>query len=97
MAKQSGKIIMDINNQYKTGIRFYFDAVKMAADGITSRDGIHIKVKEKLPLKPYLLWWADWKKAGLKDQVSTPAEFTDKANLAFRNYMVSNLRRDYID
>lgn len=97
MSKQSGRIIMDINNQYKTGNRFYFDAARMAEDGIIERDGIHIKVREKLPLKPYLLWWTDWKKAGLKDQVSTPAEFTDKANSAFGNYIIYNFRRKNID
>lgn len=84
MSKQAGRIIMDINNRYQTGTRFYFNAAKMAEDGIIIRDGIHIKTKWKLPLKPYLLWWADWKRAGLGSQFSTPLAFTNKANEIFR-------------
>lgn len=30
MSKQAGRIIMDINNRYQTGTRFYFNAGKMA-------------------------------------------------------------------
>lgn len=84
MSKQAGEIIMDGNSKYKTGIRFYLDAEAMAEDGILLRDGIHIKVKEELSLEKYLLWWADWQRAGLQDMVSTPLEFTERANAMFQ-------------
>lgn len=83
MSKQAGTIIMDGNSKYKTGIRFYLDAGMMAEDGILLRDGIHIKVKHELPLEKYLLWWADWQRAGLQGPISTPLEFTKRANAIF--------------
>lgn len=54
-SKQTGKIVMDINAEYKTGARLYFDAEKIAKDGLLVRDGAHIKVKDFLPLEPYLI------------------------------------------
>ncbi len=83
MSKQAGEIIMDVNHSYNTGIRFYLDAEAIAGDGLLIRDGIHLKVKEKLPLEKYLLWWADWERAGLQGPVSTPLEFTERANARF--------------
>lgn len=84
MSKQAGRIIMDTNNKYRTGTRFYFNAGIMAEDGVIIRDGLHIKTEGKLPLKPYLLWWTDWKKSGLESQFSTPYIFTEKANQIFK-------------
>lgn len=83
MSKQAGEIMMDVNHPYKTGMRFYFDAAKMAEDGILLRDGIHVKVKGELPLERYLIWCADWRNVGLESQISTPQEFTDRANAMF--------------
>ena len=84
MSKQAGEIIMDVNCKYKTGIRFYLNAEAIAEDGILLRDGIHIKVKDELPLEKYLLWWADWERAGLSEPVSTPLEFTERSNAMFQ-------------
>lgn len=95
MSKQIGEIVMDMKHEYNTGIRFYFDAKKMAEDGILVRDGLHVKVADKMPIKPYLLWWADWKRAGLKSGISSPEEFTNRANEMFEKRLLEI--RDYIN
>lgn len=80
-SKQSGKIIMDIDAEYETGARLYFDAEKIAKDGMLVRDGAHIKVKDCLPLEPYLIWAATWDNVGMESQISSPiifAELSDK-------------------
>ena len=84
-SKQSGKIIMDINAEYKTGARLYFDAKKIAKDGLLVRDGAHMKVKDSLPLEPYLIWTATWNKVGLESQISTPRIFTELSDEKFEN------------
>lgn len=76
-SKQSGKIVMDIDVEYKTGARLYFDAEKIAKDGLLVRDGAHIKVKYCLPLEPYLIWTATWEKVGLESRISTPRIFAE--------------------
>ena len=88
-SKQSGKIIMDINAEYKTGARLYFDAEKIAKDGVLVRDGAHIKVKDGLPLEPYLIWTATWDKVGLESQISTPKIFAELSDKAFEKYLKS--------
>lgn len=84
-SKQQGKIIMDINAEYQTGARLYFNAEKMAQDGLLVRDGCHLKVKEALPLEPYLMFAATWENVGLASQVSTPKIFSEKADEAYRH------------
>ncbi|MCI9079966.1 MAG: hypothetical protein HFH68_13790 [Lachnospiraceae bacterium] len=84
-SKQKGNIVMDINAEYFTGARLYFDAEKIARDGLLTRDGCHIKVKDTLPLNPYLIWVATWESAGLKSQVSSPAGFAEKADRKFKD------------
>lgn len=83
-SKQQGKIVMDCNAEYLTGVRIYLDMKKIVEDGLAVRDGAHLKVKDKLPLKPYLIWTADWENVGLDSRVSTPKIFTEKANLEFK-------------
>ncbi len=82
-SKQSSKIVMDIDAEYKTGARLYFDAEKIAKDGLLVRDGAHMKVKDILLLEPYLIWAATWDKVGLESQVSTPRVFAKKADEKF--------------
>ena len=82
-SKQSGKIVMDIDAEYKTGARLYFDADKIAKDGLLVRDGAHMKVKDILLLEPYLIWVATWDKVGLESQVSTPRVFAKRADEKF--------------
>lgn len=85
-SKQQAEIIMDINAEYLTGARLYFDAQRMARDGLLVRDGCHIKVKDSLPLEPYLIFAATWDNVGLNSQVSTPKIFADMADKAFEAY-----------
>ncbi len=82
-SKQQGKIIMNENATYVTGARLYFDAKKMAQDGLLIRDGCHLKVKDQLPLSPYLIWSATWNVLGLNEQVSTPRIFSSLADQRF--------------
>ncbi len=84
-SKQSGRIIMDIDAEYQTGARLYFDAEKIAKDGLLVRDGAHVKVKDCLPLEPYLIWTATWENVGLTNQNSTPRIFSDLADECFDN------------
>ena len=86
-SKQSGKIVMDIDAEYKTGARLYFDARKMAKDGLLIRDGAHIKVKDKLPLEPYLIYSATWDKVGLPNQISTPKIFAELSDQSFKEFV----------
>lgn len=54
-SRQKGSISMNIHAEYLPGARLYFDAKKMARDHLLIRDGCHIKVKDTLPLEPYLI------------------------------------------
>ena len=83
-SKQQGKINMDGNAEYLTGARLYIDMKKIVEDGLAVRDGAHLKVKDKLPLKPYLIWTATWENVGLDNRISTPKIFTEKANMEFK-------------
>ena len=83
-SKLSGFINMNENAKYHTGARLYFDAGRMARDGLLVRDGAHIKVKDTLPLEPYLIWVATWDKLGLESPVSTPKEFAEAADRKFQ-------------
>lgn len=88
-SRQAGEIRMDINREYLTGARLYFDAGKMARDGYLLRDGVHMKVRDELPLSPYLIWVASWENTGLNNRKSTPRIFTEKADAHF------NARREF--
>ena len=68
--KLKEKLVYDLNAPYPSGARLYFDAQKMAADGLLVRDGNHLKVKNQLPLQPYLLWTATWKEIGLQNRTA---------------------------
>ncbi len=83
LSRQKGSIVMNPDMSYRCGVRLYFDADKLAEDGRFFRDGIHYKTTEVLPLQPYLLWYADWRAAGLTSDVTTPRIFTEAANRAF--------------
>jgi len=82
-SKQTGKIVMDIDCEYCSGARLYFDAEKMARDGLLLRDGTHIKVKEYMPLEPYMLWAATWENIGISSQITTPRIFAERADRCF--------------
>lgn len=82
-ARQKGKITMDIESPYFPGARLYFDGEKIAADGLMVRDGCHLKVKNSLPLEPYLVYAATAESLGL-GTISTPREFSEKADAQFQ-------------
>ena len=85
LSKQMGRVTMNPNMKYHPGARLYFDARKIAEDGLLIRDGCHLKVKDKLPIAPYLIWAATWKSVGLINNLSTPKEFTELSNEIFNN------------
>ena len=84
-SKQQGKIVMDTDAEYLTSARLYFDAKRMAQDGLLVRDGCHLKVKDTLLLAPYLLWTATWETVGLPSQISTPKIFATQADKRFQS------------
>lgn len=95
-SKQLGKIEMNENTSYLTGARLYFDAEKIAADGLLIRDGCHLKVKDMLPLTPYLIWTATWDVLGFKNQWSTPKIFAEQADQYFQrtyNHIIASKKR----
>lgn len=82
-SRQKKSIVMDENAEYLTGARLYFDAEKIAQAGLLVRDGCHLKVRDALPLEPYLLWAATWETAGLPGRTSTPKRFAEEADRQF--------------
>lgn len=84
-SKLSGFINMDVNAEYHTGARLYFDAKKMAEDGLLVRDGAHVKVKDLLPLEPYLIYVATWDRLDLNSPFSTPKIFSEYADSCFQS------------
>lgn len=83
LSRQRGKILADESAEYRTGVRLYFDACKIAQEGLLVRDGMHLKVKNRLELTPYLLFCATWETVGLPSPIATPREFAEAANAHF--------------
>ena len=53
---QAHRFVSDDSAVYRPGIRLYLDNHRLIADGLGTRDGLHvIKVYRRLPLVPYLL------------------------------------------
>ena len=82
-SKEKGFICMDADAQYLPGARLYFDAAAIARDGHLLRDGAHLKVRDHLPLIPYLLTAITPHTLQLAAQDHTPSAFTHLANQAF--------------
>lgn len=82
-SKEAGHLEMNPDKPYTPGMRLYFDAAAIARDGRLLRDGMHSKVYDILPLKPYLLYYATWDKCKSDFDIPTPRNFTDAANHAF--------------
>jgi hypothetical protein len=83
----AGTIVDDESAPYAPGVRLYFDARHVIADGLGVRDGAHtLKVRDRLPLVPYLLGAIDPAAAHPGAAVSTwtPRLFLDMANARFR-------------
>ena len=90
-SKQNNKLIYDENVEYRTGARLYFDMRKIANDGLILRDGSEIKIKDSLPIKPYLIWVSTWDKIGLDSEISTPKIFAEKSDEFFK----TNINKDF--
>ncbi len=82
-SKNCSKIVMDTNAPYSPGARLYFDAEKIAENGILIRDGVHYKVKNILPLKDFLLWTATPESIGFLGKRITPRQFADLSDNIF--------------
>ena len=91
-SKQNHTLIFDENVEYRTGARLYFDMRKIAADGLLLRDGSEIKVKDHLPIAPYLIWASTWDKIGLASEIATPRSFAQKSDEFFK----ANIYKDFV-
>lgn len=89
-SKQQSRIVMDGDTEYLTGARLYFDARRIAQDGLLLRNGCHLKVKDSLPLFPYLIWVATWENVGLTSQISTPKIFSEQADRNSKRFFSKN-------
>lgn len=81
-SKQKGCIDTNPEQIYKPGARFYFDAKKLAQDGLLLRDGQHIKVRNEIPIDRYLIWCATANDIGVPDE-TTPLYFYEQSNKKF--------------
>ena len=87
-SRQKGYIDMNFDSPYVAGARFYFDAKEIAKDGLLVRDGIHLKVRDILPIEKYLLWIATPEILGISEN-TTPRLFAEKADMMFnKNFNV---------
>ena len=82
LSRQKGKINMDENESYIAGCRFYFDAEKLAKDGLLLRDEEHLKVRHSISIEKYMIWYSMPQKISLEEQ-TTPKEFFEKSNKTF--------------
>lgn len=71
----------DVNEEYTPGARMYFDAKQLAENGLMVRDGLHYKVRDRLPLE-YVLFTATINNIFLKDKI-TPKTFSEEADKEF--------------
>lgn len=81
-SRQKGKINEDFDTSYIAGARFYFDADKIAQNGLLVRDGLNLKVKDSLQIDKYILWIATPDVLGISEE-TTPRIFYEKANAMF--------------
>lgn len=85
-SKQKNRIDVNPNQIYNAGCRFYLDAKKLADDGLLLRDGQHIKVKDKIPLDKYMIWYSTAEKIGLPER-TTPLNFFELSNKEFEKVL----------
>lgn len=81
LSKQKNKLCYDVNEEYTPGARMYFDAEQLAENGLLVRDGLHYKVRDRLPLK-YALFTATINNILLKCEI-TPKTFSEAADKEF--------------
>lgn len=83
-SKQRGELCYDGNMKYVPGARIYLDANKIARDGLLIRDGIHVKVRDVLELKPYMLCVVTLNDFDRAIQEWTPLRFSQEADKLFK-------------
>jgi hypothetical protein len=85
---QVGRFVSDEEAAFLPGMRLYFDNLRIIADGLAVRDGLHlIKVYRQLSLQPYLLdaiGTNDIDPCGI-ERVWTIRKFVDRANAFFQS------------
>jgi hypothetical protein len=83
-SNQKGRFV-DENEPYEPGARFYFDAYSLIQSGLITRVIGDIKVRNRLPLKPYLLYTVSFDKTGPGQNVKkwTPKTFTEASDAFF--------------
>lgn len=86
-SKANGAINTDINQSYIAGARFYLDAKELASDGLLLRDGAHIKVRDYIDLKKYMVWYSTPKILGI-DEHTTPKAFFELSNEKFNEILL---------
>ncbi len=81
LSKQKGEICMDCDAEYMPGARIYFDSKVLANQGLLERDGLHLKVKNQLPLN--LAVFTATLENVIIDGKTTPKTFAEAADKAF--------------
>lgn len=85
LSKQKNRLCYDANEEYTPGARMYFDAKQLAESGLLVRDGLHYKVKDKLPLK-YALFTATMNNVTLTGNI-TPETFSHLSDEKFNQFI----------
>lgn len=91
-SRKLGKIFTEENTPYTPGVRLYFDGHRIIDDGLAVWDGVHlIKVRDRLPLKPYLVAAVTAATVDPESQVRewTPRTFLDAADAHFQGIALS--------
>lgn len=91
-SKQHNKMV-DERTVYKVGARLYLDAFMLANDGLLIRDGIHLKVKDRIDIDKYVLFTITRDDLIITDKYSTPKDFTKMANYEFYKHISKNPNR----
>lgn len=81
-SKQKGSLCYDKDQAYQPGARIYLDAARIAHGGLLVRDGLHLKVKDSLPLSQYMIWCA-LPEDFCQHEVWTPAKYSQTADALF--------------
>lgn len=83
---ERGCLATDEHAPYLPGVRLYFDAHRIIEAGLAVRDGVHtIKVRDELPLHPFVVAAIDAEQADPQGEMLTwtPAKFLTMANARF--------------
>lgn len=89
-SRRLGTIFTEENTPYTPGVRLYFDGHRIIDDGLAVWDGVHlIKVRDHLPLKPYLVMAVSAATVDPESQVSewTPRAFLEAADAYFGGHL----------